>query len=1634
MPAQFTFDGDVVFNPQQLKRALQQATPGGLNIPITFKDNASLPLGKVVGNIKDFDRSLDAATDRVVAFGAAAGVFTLVSKAVNELVSSTVEVENALIRIGTNFNRSEQEIAQFGKTLFDIARQTGNTFADAAKGAEELARQGLSIAETQKRLKDALVLSRISGTDVNDTIQNLTATLLTFNEAGLDSTKIINKIVSVDVSAAVSAKDLQEAFARVGSSAKDAGVSFDQLLSLITSVKERTGRDGAVIGNSLKTIFTRLERPKVLETLQQLGVAVKDTAGEALPAVQILTELAKTYETLSDAQKSLVTEQVAGGYQINIIKALLGDLSKETSRYNEVLKISANAQDAAAQKNEKFNESLKSTLNATAQSITQIFSAIGGEGGGIFTKLLQSFNEFVSKGLSGDKGEGAGKTFAEGLISGISNVLTGPALVTAGALLVKVLGTISTRVAQELQGYIGIGNELKAQIALQQTIDGLLSKATASEQAMFAAAVNVTKQKEIILAISERILATDISIQARNSALRGQFDLKRPNFAGGSISDAVFRENSAIKAGVGGASLAAKPVVLPNFNGLGPVVANTDEYLVPNKASGGSSIYNKDMVSKYGLPSNAVNLGSKGYIPNYAGAFSALRGQNGKFVYTGELNNAFSQLENSRSLDASLVFGAKIQRLLKDLKLSKQDEQLVYNKLGEAINVKSLLEKSPSNLPEYISPKRKAKELEAIYNATKQSEPRRPKISLNDAEIGMQEYRASQEAARRSTALQNTPIIRSGSTPASIQDFLTRRQSEAGFGADYNPVAYGGNASVQDSAIRQITSFNQARARLAGGEQFGNLSKEQRANFIRATRQSVSQELYGKKFTPDTLAANPEAASAIREEVSRRIKSLTPSVPPNLEKILENNPLGRSNSNPFGLSERFGLANPQKRFESLVAEGKLKDTPELRRQAQYLSQQRSSKLANIGLGAAFVAPFAAGFLPEGQGGTTSGAALGGLKGAAQGAGIGGIFGPAGLAIGAAFGLIAGIVSKASKSLEEFQQEIDKSTAITKNNFEQTQSALQTLGQYKEAISQGKSQEASKLLSQYGGQIGGVSNVALRKALESANIENITKALGEEAQNSGRSLSGKNAVQSVRAGAFEGDIRKALVGNISNALDPQKINSEIFKKIRNFQSFDLNIDSTGKSGGQITEQLNNLYGQFDKVKNTLSELNPEFKDLELNSGNYKDVLIAFGEALGQSLTSQNKFTEAVKNQVALLGGVQQSKINETVGGLFETRRAGLFQKLDIFAQARSQINSLTNGPEGATTATANDEKAINDIKLRKEADDLLRERANAEIESKQKNEGKVTEEDRKKIETQYQNSLAQLTEKYKTLNDVIDYRATVEKKLADFVRRQTVGAGGNYSGSNESRQGGALSNYNNKGFYTRLGDAGKQQLNEGYLAALAKLDALGAKPEEGSAANRRRALKFKVQEGGIYGEATSFLEGLNPNRLYRDQFGSINKTAVQQSLDFFSRPSNGFVGQESRDIAARYRSAVGEASSNVLNPLEKPTDLSSVKTALETFNKEQDDVVKRVQKLFDQVKSTDIKILTNLEGTINIVAQSLSPEALAALSASIKAQILPIINDRIQQEKNASKSGIPNPPSAKNTAVPVPGFTATVNQN
>ena len=481
--------------------------------------NGSLVLGKLSGQASEFEKSLAAANARVLAFGASAGIIAGVSIAIRGMVSETIKVEKTLTDINVLLGKSSKGIEQFGNSLFSIAKSTGQSFFDVAEAAKEFSRQGLSAEDTLKRTSDAMILTRLTGLDLEKSVSGLTATVNGFAKEMLSTSEIVNRMANVDAQFAVSSKDMIEALSRSSQVAEDAGVSFNEFIAVVTALQQRTARGGAVIGNSLKTIFTRLQRPETLDDLEKFGIAVRDAGGATLPMMDLLRNLVGVYGDLSAAQKTAVSSLAGGVYQINIVKALFSDLGKTVPEYAKALSVANRSTDEAIQRNEALNKSMSATANEASQNILKM-AAAGGNlvFGPSIKKVLGGVNQL---GEVMD-GEGWGQKLGAGLLKGIGNALAGPGLILATVLGAKLFGAFLKYSSGALLTISGIGEASGRILNMQHGIVEMSQQdARIKEILGNTLTSHIQKQTAILAIMREQVTAQQVLNSSARSVAAG---------------------------------------------------------------------------------------------------------------------------------------------------------------------------------------------------------------------------------------------------------------------------------------------------------------------------------------------------------------------------------------------------------------------------------------------------------------------------------------------------------------------------------------------------------------------------------------------------------------------------------------------------------------------------------------------------------------------------------------------------------------------------------------------------------------------------------------------------------------------------------------------------------------------------------------------------------------------------------------------------------------------------------------------------------------------------------------------------------------------------------------------------------
>lgn len=624
---------DVHGNTSPLEAQVQAAVNRIRKTPIriTIDDKgATQPLGNMKRGADEFTKSMEAANARILAFGASMAIINGVSDAFKGMVRNMVEVEKSLADINVVMGLSAKNLDAFSDGLFKVAKETASSFKIAADAATEYARQGLSVEESLKRTKDALILTRLTGMDSAEAVKSLTAAMNTYGHQIKDTTQLVSKFAAVDVQFAVSAEDFADAISRTGAAAKGAGVDIDELIGIVTAAQQQTARGGKVIGNSLKTIFTRVGRTDTLNQLENLGIAVRDIEGKTLGAKRILTDLANTFDSLSEAQKAQIAQTVGGVFQINVLKAILGDAAKQNGILANATQISANATDEAIDKNKELNKTISALVSQTGTSIIEMSSKLGemtlGPGIEKILNTVKSMAEGINTML-GD-GESTGNKFATGLLKGIGSVITGPGLAVITVVFLKLAAQAVKFTKESLSSLIGVTTEAQKQKAIQASLVTLFGQNAALNKEMLRTDISRTEKEKIILGllreqVAEANTLNRISKQAAATLYTKGYGANlapRRGRAYGHIPNFAHPERE--QAARGG--YAAGNIRSMNMPGEGPIIYNSAETvknfagfkqpaIMPPQSSKAGKNYQQAFGNIHGFDPYAAG----GYIPNF---------------------------------------------------------------------------------------------------------------------------------------------------------------------------------------------------------------------------------------------------------------------------------------------------------------------------------------------------------------------------------------------------------------------------------------------------------------------------------------------------------------------------------------------------------------------------------------------------------------------------------------------------------------------------------------------------------------------------------------------------------------------------------------------------------------------------------------------------------------------------------------------------------------------------------------------------------------------------------------------------------------------------------------------------------
>jgi TP901 family phage tail tape measure protein len=467
-----TVHADTTAAERKFDRLGQKIRTNGPNIGAFT--SAQRPMGKLTGLATEFEKSMEAANARVLAFGASVGVIVGVKNAFVGLVKESVKFNDELVKINAVMNVSSSTLAKFGDSLFGIAQGTAQDIRNVSAAALEFSRQGLGMAETLKRTEAAMMLTRVAGIDAADATRKLTAAVNSFKDQGIGVTEVMDRIIKVEQGFAVDTNDLTSAIERAGSVAVAAGVDFNQFLGIVTAVQERTARGGAVIGNAMKTIFTRLQSESKIKNLENiLNINLFDEQNNPEDMITRINKIAAALDKVKDPLKrEKAIFEIGGTYQKNIAEALIADINSGQSKMVQAAEDAANATGTAFSKNLQLNTSLSAQFDSIVQQVKELAVNLAELGATDWIQSLLSMAKSFIGSISAllERTDALGVAF-RGVVKGLSALL-GPAGLVGLAVVARFFVDFVKFAKDSVQSLLHVNNVSNKQKILENEING----------------------------------------------------------------------------------------------------------------------------------------------------------------------------------------------------------------------------------------------------------------------------------------------------------------------------------------------------------------------------------------------------------------------------------------------------------------------------------------------------------------------------------------------------------------------------------------------------------------------------------------------------------------------------------------------------------------------------------------------------------------------------------------------------------------------------------------------------------------------------------------------------------------------------------------------------------------------------------------------------------------------------------------------------------------------------------------------------------------------------------------------------------------------------------------------------------
>lgn len=309
-------------------------------------------------------------------------------------VNVTRKFNAEISTLGAVADASGQELMQLRQAVLDAGQATVYSASEAAKGAQELARAGVSVQNIiGGGLKGALNLAAAGQLDLGEASEIAATAMNVFNLKGTQMAHISDVLAAGAGKAQGNLHDMGYALKQSALVANQFGLSLDETVGGLSLFASR-GLIGSDAGTSFRTMLLRLN-PQSKEAgamMKQLGLDFYDAQGDFVGIKDVAGQLSATLGHLSDEQRDAALNVIFGQDAIRGANILVQLGAEGYQKYIDAVNDFGYANRQAS----KNMDNLNGDLERLKGSFEVALIGTGEQADGVLRDLVQTTDLMVS--------------------------------------------------------------------------------------------------------------------------------------------------------------------------------------------------------------------------------------------------------------------------------------------------------------------------------------------------------------------------------------------------------------------------------------------------------------------------------------------------------------------------------------------------------------------------------------------------------------------------------------------------------------------------------------------------------------------------------------------------------------------------------------------------------------------------------------------------------------------------------------------------------------------------------------------------------------------------------------------------------------------------------------------------------------------------------------------------------------------------------------------------------------------------------------------------------------------------------------------------------------------------------------